>query len=102
MKIPLIFLMMALSPVKAKNHEYTTDDIKNNTTEFKAENLSKNEYAYSEQGNVKIIFDISISKQCQWQCILYPYTFNNIQIILVIVPYSMSLGINQHTFIPFQ
>ena len=61
MKIPLIFLMMALSPVKSKNHEYTTDDIKNNTTEFKAENLSKNEYAYSEQGNVKIIFDISIS-----------------------------------------
>ena len=56
MNIARIFLMMALSQVKSKNHEYTTDDIKTKTTEFKAENLSKNEYASSEPGNINMIF----------------------------------------------
>ena len=60
MKIPIIFLMMALSRVKSKNNEYTTDDVKSNTTDNKAEDLSKNEYASSKHGNVNIIFKISI------------------------------------------
>ena len=60
MKIALIFSMMALSPVKPKNHDSIAGYIKTNTTDFKGEDLSKNEYAYSEQGNVSMIFKISI------------------------------------------
>ena len=52
--------MMALPPIKSKNLEYTTDDIKINTNYFKAEDLSKDEYASTEKGNVNIVFKISI------------------------------------------
>ena len=60
MKIPLLVLMMALPPIKSKNLEYTTDDIKINTNYFKAEDLSKEEYASTEKGNLNIVFKISI------------------------------------------
>ena len=53
--------MMAQSRVKSKNNEYTTEDVKSNTTEIKAEDLSKNEYASSKHGNVNTIFKTSIS-----------------------------------------
>ena len=52
---------MALSLVKPKNNEYTPDDVKSNTTDIEAEDLSKNEYASSKHGNLNMIFKISIS-----------------------------------------